>query len=429
MSARDRIPLKLNVYEAALKRIEILYDQFDRVIVMFSGGKDSTAVLYCAIEVAQKLDKLPVEAIYVDHEIEGQGTLKMLRDVEAMPEVELKRFCLPFRCRNAASTAYPYWYPWHPAEKDIWANELPENAITELDGFVFDYDPDYEHPDGLPFKAGGVKQDMSFQEVCQLYEKNLRQQGFTVVSLIGLRAQESFARYQALTAANEAYLTGYAAYPIYDWQATDVWKLVKENGKPYNTEYDTDNRTRLYNQLNKQRVGSVFAEESLRGLDLLPEKYGEYWHKILLRAEGVQTARMYNNDGIYTGTKVEKEDGITWRQYCKSVVDRTPPKMKKWVTSNINAMIRHHKSVTDYPIADTDAQSNPLTGISWEALAKIAIRGDVHGRTKAQQTMLRVKAQKRVGMSYEEAIHKYANREFKDKYYGKKAARRKGDAT
>ena len=48
----------------------------------------------------------------------------MLRDVEAMPEVELKRFCLPFRCRNAASTA-PILVPWYPAEKDIWANELP----------------------------------------------------------------------------------------------------------------------------------------------------------------------------------------------------------------------------------------------------------------------------------------------------------------
>ena len=31
-----------NVYDAAIERIEYLFDEFDEVIVSFSGGKDST---------------------------------------------------------------------------------------------------------------------------------------------------------------------------------------------------------------------------------------------------------------------------------------------------------------------------------------------------------------------------------------------------
>ena len=43
-----------NVYDAALDRINYLYDRFDNIIVSFSGGKDSTALLNITLEVARK---------------------------------------------------------------------------------------------------------------------------------------------------------------------------------------------------------------------------------------------------------------------------------------------------------------------------------------------------------------------------------------
>jgi len=41
------------VYDAALERIDYLFDEFENVIVTFSGGKDSTLALHKAVEKEQ----------------------------------------------------------------------------------------------------------------------------------------------------------------------------------------------------------------------------------------------------------------------------------------------------------------------------------------------------------------------------------------
>ena len=57
---------KNNVYEEALKRIEFFFDEFEEVIVGFSGGKDSTVTLHLALEVAEKRNRLPLKVLFVD---------------------------------------------------------------------------------------------------------------------------------------------------------------------------------------------------------------------------------------------------------------------------------------------------------------------------------------------------------------------------
>jgi len=233
--------LEKNVYEAAKERLVKIFNNYDKVVVNFSAGKDSTALLYLAIEVAKEINKLPVEVLAVDHEIEGKGTIALWEAVHAMPEVDMKFYSLPMALRNACSLQYPIWISRHPAEKDLWVRDIPSYALTELENFVFEYDENYEHPDGLPFKAGGVKKAMSFQDIADTYINNYRSKGITAIALVGLRASESLARFTVMTRKhNECYISSNLplAYPIYDWTAADVWKYIRETGLPYNTEYD-----------------------------------------------------------------------------------------------------------------------------------------------------------------------------------------------
>jgi len=415
--------LDIDVVEGAKERIKYLYDTYDRVIVDFSGGKDSTALLYVTIEVAREIGKLPVETIYIDHEAEGLGTIELLEQVSQMPEVDFHWYCVPFLLRNAASFNAPEWYPFHPAEKHLWVRDIPANAITEMEGHYFEYDEDYQHPDGLPFKALGVKRSMDFSQVCDLHSLNLQKKGLNVIQLCGIRAQESLARYTIMTRKkNECYISSAKeiAYPIYDWTSVDVWKYIRETGLPYNKEYDLMNKTEHYQQLNKQRCGPIFAEESLRTLHQWNTFYGEYWHKLLERAEGVKTAWRYCNDGIYTGTKIEKEENIKWSEYTIACLNKMSKEARKISETSINKIVTWHKGRTDFPISENEIDACPLTGISWEFLARIAIRGDSKDRNLQKVTMLAGEAQKRAGIDREQAVLRYGNIKYKTKYYGKK---------
>jgi len=44
----------MNVYEAAIKRIEFIFNEFDNVLVAFSGGKDSGVCLNLCYDFAKQ---------------------------------------------------------------------------------------------------------------------------------------------------------------------------------------------------------------------------------------------------------------------------------------------------------------------------------------------------------------------------------------
>ena len=132
---RKKEYLEKNVWEKSLERIEYLYENFDKVVVSFSGGKDSTAVLNATLEVARKLDKLPLEVVFFDEEAIHPPTIDYVKRTYDLDEVDLKWYCLEFKHRNACSNEEPFWYTWDKKEKDKWTREMPEEAITEHKNF------------------------------------------------------------------------------------------------------------------------------------------------------------------------------------------------------------------------------------------------------------------------------------------------------
>ena len=129
--------LDTTVYDASLDRIRNLYKRFDNVSVMFSGGKDSTAVLYLAKKVAKEFGYLPLTVHFIEEEVIHPTTVEYVQRISEDSDIDLRWYCMPFKHRNACSNEQPYWYCWNPDEKNLWVRDMPNESITEDSCFNF----------------------------------------------------------------------------------------------------------------------------------------------------------------------------------------------------------------------------------------------------------------------------------------------------
>jgi predicted phosphoadenosine phosphosulfate sulfurtransferase len=291
--------LPKTVIEAAIERINFVFDECDDVSVSMSGGKDSTVLFNLAREVARERGRLPIKVFWLDQEAEWQATEDYMRTIMYDPEVQPFWFQIPFRLTNSLSFRDNYLYCWREADREKWIREQDPISIkvnpTAYDRFgdLINWLP--SHCDFAGKKHVGV--------------------------LVGMRVDESPNRRQAITQHAASYkgitwahktLRGNTRvfWPIYDWSSSDIWTAIAQHDWKYNTVYDQFYRYGL--KTPQMRVSALIHETAWTSIERLQEVEPRMYNRYLNRVNGVNCFAHFKREIMPSALPALFRD---WREY------------------------------------------------------------------------------------------------------------------
>jgi len=131
--------LDVSVLEASKSRISKVFDDFEKIYISFSGGKDSTVMTHLVLDEAIRRNK-KVALLIIDLEAQYKATINHIEEMIEMYQdiIELHWFCGELLLRNAVSDFEPKWICWDKSKKDIWVRPKPELAsdLSQYDFYV-----------------------------------------------------------------------------------------------------------------------------------------------------------------------------------------------------------------------------------------------------------------------------------------------------
>ena len=171
-----------------------------------------------------------------------------------------------------------------------------------------------------------------FYDVLENFENHRSDTCFCV----GLRAIESPNRWRAVS-KNPGHKDWYwctglpnnniSAYPIYDWNFSDVWKYIYDNALKYNRIYDYMWKKGM--SIQEIRVSSLIHEKSFKALTELPEFEPKTYDKLCKRIKGIQTANIYGKESVMMKCRKLPKNFKSWMAYRDFLLDTYPDEEKK----------------------------------------------------------------------------------------------------
>jgi predicted phosphoadenosine phosphosulfate sulfurtransferase len=368
-----KVKLGINCYEAAKLRIKQTFDDFDKLYLSFSAGKDSTVMLHMVCDEA-RLRGRKIGVLMVD--LEGQYKLTIEHAKACFEEYSdvIVPFwcCLPISLRNAVSVFEPKWVCWDKDKEEDWIRNPPEQAITDENYFDF-------------FHKG-----MEFEELVPLFGEWYAQ-GESCACFVGIRADESLNRFRTIASKTKVTYKDrqwttkvtdnvFNIYPLYDWRTQDIWTyhgVFPE--KRSNKLYDYMHMAGL--SLSLQRICQPYGDDQRRGLWLFHLIEPETWAKVVSRVSGANSGALYiqENGNINGYNKIKKPEGHTWKSFADLLLETMPAKTKEHYSNKILLFNRWWEE-RGYPEGIPDQADSNLEMKrdvpSWRRVCKSLLRND-----------------------------------------------------
>ena len=369
----QKIILDKNVFEAGKERIEFVFDNFERVYLSFSGGKDSTVMLHMVADEAKKRNR-KFGVLFVDLEGQYEYTIThILNCIEMYKDnIELYWVCLPLHLRNAVSVYETHWLCWDNDVREAWVRNPPDCAILDEKYFPF-------------FNKG-----MEFEEFTPKFGE-WYSQGKKCACFVGIRTDESLNRWRTIANrkkqrfGDKSWTTKiednlYNIYPMYDWKTRDVWIYQSKNrNKPHNELYDVMHKAGL--TPSQMRICQPYGDDQRRGLWLFHLIEPQTWSRIVARVNGANSGAMYINEtGNINGYRaISKPANHTWKSFAELLLNSMPNRTKEHFENKIYIYLKWHEKrgyKKGIPDEKTYHEETHLHYPTWRRICKTLLRND-----------------------------------------------------
>ena len=310
--------LGTDVYTAARERIAWVFDNFERIYLSFSGGKDSGVMLNLVLQHMEETGetrKLGVKIM--DNEANYEQSVEFMHRMlrTHADKLDIYWCCLPITLPCSVSSYQLDWQVWGEADKERWVRPMP------TDPYIVNFQ---NHP--FPFFEENMLDKKFYDQFGEWYS-----QGKSCANFIGIRADESLNRYTGIMKNYRGILDGkkwtkkntkhsYHVYPIYDWKTEDIWTANARFDFDYNKLYDIFYKAGI--PVSKMRVASPFMSESKSSLGMYRVIDPHTWAKLCARVQGANFIATYGKQLNYRSFTLP--DGYTWKSFTRFLLDTLP---------------------------------------------------------------------------------------------------------
>jgi len=376
--------LEKNVYQAALERYDIIFNEFDNIYFSVSGGKDSGLMWQLALQKAKEHDQ-KIDMLYIDLEAQYEATIDFVERLIENEEYINKVYwvALPLNLRNAVSIIQPRWTCWGKEDEDKWVRPMPENKwVINENNCEWDW----------------FRPRMEFEEFIILFADWYAEQFGKSAAGIGIRSNESLNRFRTIISdkktkykdygwttqvkVNNKPIPVYIFFPLYDWTAEDVWHAISKFDLDFNEIYELMYKNGL--SIYEQRLCQPYGDDQRDGLNQYKALEPETWEKVLKRVNGVNFGNIYARTSLLGNIKSEKPNDISWEQYAVYLLESIriyAPELENHYYEKIKTFMSWYEDKEDLDpddIPDTADKTleSKKKAASWRRIARALEKND-----------------------------------------------------